>query len=77
MSIFVYKWRNIHDIFYVSLFESYINKFDIDLKLFIIEIKKKQWKVKSILDNRIYQKKTQFFVKWLNSFEFEINKRRK
>ena len=67
-----FQSRNIHDVFHVLLFELYINKFDIDSKLFVIEIKKeKQWKVESILDDRIHRKKKQFFVKWLNYFEFE------
>ena len=37
-----FQSRNIHDVFYVSLFESYINKFDIDSKSFVIEIKEKK-----------------------------------
>ena len=60
-----FQSRNIHDVFYVLLLESYINKFDIDSKSLVIEIrkKKKQWKVESIFDDRIHRKKKQFLVK--------------
>ena len=37
-----FQFRDIHDVFYVSLLESYIDKFDINSKLFVIEIKKKK-----------------------------------
>ena len=63
---------NIHDVFYVLLFESYINKFDIDSKFFVIEMKtEKQWKnrIDSWWSNS--SKKKTIFVKWLNYFEFE------
>ena len=67
-----FQSRNIHDVFHVSLFESYINKFDINSKSFVFEIKeKKQWKIESIFDNRIPRKKKEFLIKWLNYFEFE------
>ena len=57
-----FQLRNGHDVFYVSLFELYINKFDIDSKLFVIEIKKKQWKIESIFDDRIHRKKNNFLL---------------
>ena len=34
-----FQLRNIYDLFYVLLFELYINKFNIELKLFVIKIK--------------------------------------
>ena len=37
-----FQFRNIHDVFYVSLLESYINRLDIDSKSFVIEMKKEQ-----------------------------------
>ena len=39
-----FQSRNIHDVFYVSLFKSYIDRFDIDSKFFVIEMKKKAMK---------------------------------
>ena len=68
----VFLSRNIYNVFHVLLLESYIDKFDINSKSFVIEMKEeKQWKVESILNNRIHRKRRQFLVKGLNYSDFE------
>ena len=37
-----FQFRDIHDVFHVSLFKSYINRFDTNSKSFVIEIKKEK-----------------------------------
>ena len=37
-----FQSRNIYDVVHVLLFELYINKFDIDLKSFVIEIREEK-----------------------------------
>ena len=38
---------------------------------------KKQWKIESILNDRIHRKKRQFLVKWLNYLDFENQETKK
>ena len=67
-----FQFCDIYDVFYILLFESYINKFNINSKSFVIEMKeKKQWKIESIFNNRIHRERKQFLVKWLNYSNFE------
>ena len=37
-----FQFRDIYDVFHVSLFESYIDRFDLDSKSFVIEMKEKK-----------------------------------
>ena len=37
-----FQFRDIHDVFHISLLESYINRFDTDSKSFVIEMKKEK-----------------------------------
>ena len=37
-----FQLRDIHDVFYVSLLESYTDRLDIDSMLFVIEMKKEE-----------------------------------
>jgi hypothetical protein len=57
----------IHNVFYVSLLKSFKKRFDEVITLFSIMINEKRHdEVKLILNNKLYRKRLQYFVKWLN-----------
>ncbi len=57
----------IHNVFHVFLLKSFKKRFDEIKTSFSIMInKKKHDEIKLILNNKLYRKKLQYFVKWLN-----------
>ncbi len=68
----VYKLRlfhtfRIHNVFHVSLLKSYKERFDDVTTSFSIMInEEKHDEIKLILNNKLYRKRLQYFVKWLN-----------
>ncbi len=68
----IYKLRlfhtfRIHNVFHVFLLKSYKKRFDDVMTSFSIMInEKKHDEIKLILNNKLYLKRLQYFVKWLN-----------
>jgi hypothetical protein len=68
----VYKLRlfnmfRIHNVFHVFLLKSYKERFDNVITSFSIMInEEKHDEMKLILNNKLYRKRLQYFVKWLN-----------
>jgi hypothetical protein len=57
----------IHNVFHVSLLKSYKRRFDDVITLFSIMInEEKHDEMKLILNNKLYRKRLQYLVKWLN-----------
>jgi hypothetical protein len=57
----------IHNVFHVSLLKSFKKRFDEMITSFSIMInEKKHNEMKLILNNKLYRKRLQYFVKWLN-----------
>jgi hypothetical protein len=57
----------IHNVFHVFLLKSFKERFDEVITSFLIMInEKKHNKVKLILNNKLYRKRLQYFVKWLS-----------
>jgi hypothetical protein len=62
----------IHNVFYVFLLKSFKKRFDEMITSFSIMInEKKHDEVKLILNNKLYQKRLQYLVKWLNWLNVE------
>jgi hypothetical protein len=60
------SYDSIHNVFYVSLLESFKARFDESSTLLSILVEdEKHYEIESILDSRIWYKKLQYFVKWL------------
>jgi hypothetical protein len=57
----------IHNVFYVFLLKSFKKRFNEVITLFLIMInEKKHDEIKLILNNKLYRKRLQYFVKWLS-----------
>jgi hypothetical protein len=57
----------IHNVFHVFLLKSFKKRFDEVIASFSIMINKKRYdEVKLILNNKLYRKRLQYFVKWLS-----------
>jgi hypothetical protein len=60
------SYDSIHNVFHVSLLESFKARFDeSSTSLSILVEDEKHYEIESILDSRIWHKKLQYFVKWL------------
>jgi hypothetical protein len=60
------SYDSIHNVFHVSLLKSFKAWFDESSTFLSILVEnEKHYEIESILDNRIWHKKLQYFVKWL------------
>ena len=55
-------FKSIYNVFHVLLLKSHRKSFEKQFSSIMIK-KKKQWKIKKVLNNRIYYDKFQYFVK--------------
>ena len=57
-------FRSIYNVFHVSLLKFHRKNFE-DSSSSVLMKEKEQWKMKKVLNSRIYYDKFQYFVKWL------------
>ena len=71
VSHFQNHWKKIHNVFHFSFFEFYKTISDREkTHAFFIEIEnEKHWKIENIFDNRLYYRKFQYLIKWMNYFD--------
>ena len=72
-----FQSRNIHDVFHVLLFKSYINRFDIDSKSFVLEINNKNNEKSNRFLMIEFIKKNNFSSNDWTISSSKINKRKK
>ena len=56
--------------FYVSLLKSHRDDFEEQSSSMLMK-EEKQWKVKKVLNSKIYYDKLQYFVEWLEYFDID------